>query len=296
MKVLLAIDGSAHAREAEEFVSQFPFASSPDLVLVTVCPSMDLHVVGPDVPASVNDLVDQCRAEGEKLLGETRQRCAAWAASVETKLLDGHPSQEIVGAAEGEQADLVVLGARGLGTVQRFFLGSVSDKVSKYADCSVLIVRGDGSGQSPPLERILIADDGSSSAAKAIERFSAFPLESHRQVKLLEALEATPVFGMEYSIREDGRLQENLSAIQNRLASQADRLKATGASVETQLYQAAPNVADAILDVAKEDRSDLIVVGSTGQSRWQRLMLGSVSSRIVHHADCSVWIERQRRN
>lgn len=295
MKVVLAIDGSAHAREAEEFISRFPFPSSPDLLLLTVCPSMDLHVVGPDVPASVNELVDQCRAEGEKLLDETRQRCAPWAASVETKLLDGHPSQEIVGAAEREQADLIVLGARGLGAVQRFFLGSVSDKISKYADCSVLIVRGDGSGQAPPLERILIADDGSSSAAKAIERFSAFPLERHRHMKLIEVLQSVPVFGMEYSVREEGVLQENLNAIQDRLARQADRLKSTGAAVETQLYQAAPNVADAILDVAKEDRSDLIVVGSTGQSRWQQLMLGSVSSRIVHHATCSVWIERHRR-
>ena len=47
-----------------------------------------------------------------------------------------------------------------------------------------------------------------------------------------------------------------------------------------------------IVETAEEDGVDLIVMGSHGYSRWERLLLGSVSNSVVHHAHCSVMVVR----
>jgi nucleotide-binding universal stress UspA family protein len=52
------------------------------------------------------------------------------------------------------------------------------------------------------------------------------------------------------------------------------------------------DAADAILDVAEEQRSDLIVVGNRGMTGAKRFLLGSVPNKVSHHAPCSVLIVR----
>jgi len=53
----------------------------------------------------------------------------------------GHPADEILKVAEAHETDLIVTGAKGLGAVGRFLLGSVSTRVVQHARCSVLVVR-----------------------------------------------------------------------------------------------------------------------------------------------------------
>ena len=65
---------------------------------------------------------------------------AAEGVSVETHSVAGDPTDALISVAESEHADLVVVGNRGMGSVKRFFLGSVPNKISHHAPCSVLIV------------------------------------------------------------------------------------------------------------------------------------------------------------
>jgi len=58
-----------------------------------------------------------------------------------TRLEHGQPADKLIQLAKDESFDLIVIGSRGLGSIARFFLGSVSDKVSHHATCSVLIAR-----------------------------------------------------------------------------------------------------------------------------------------------------------
>lgn len=62
---------------------------------------------------------------------------------VETHARQGQPAEVIIDIANQEQADLIVVGSRGLTGIQRFLLGSVSSRVSEHAHCSVMIVRAD---------------------------------------------------------------------------------------------------------------------------------------------------------
>jgi nucleotide-binding universal stress UspA family protein len=67
---------------------------------------------------------------------------------------------------------------------------------------------------------------------------------------------------------------------------------ARAASVEVATYARQGDPADAILDVAEEERADLVVVGNKGMTGARRFLLGSVPNRVSHHAPCSVLIIR----
>ncbi len=77
---------------------------------------------------------------GEKILSKALDTIGKKKIKVDKKLEFGVPSDKIVEVAEKGNYDLIVLGSRGLGTVERFLLGSISDDVSHKAKCSVLIV------------------------------------------------------------------------------------------------------------------------------------------------------------
>jgi nucleotide-binding universal stress UspA family protein len=53
----------------------------------------------------------------------------------------GRPAEEIMKVASKHRADLIVMGAKGLGAIARFLLGSVSTRVVQHSSCSVLVVR-----------------------------------------------------------------------------------------------------------------------------------------------------------
>ena len=73
----------------------------------------------------------------------------------------------------------------------------------------------------------------------------------------------------------------------------AARREAAGAGVaEVETFARQGDAADAILDVAEEQRADLIVVGNKGMTGAKRFLLGSVPNKISHHAPCSVLIVR----
>ena len=58
-----------------------------------------------------------------------------------THVREGQPAEVIIDVANQEQADLIVVGSRGLTGIQRYLMGSVSSKVSEHAPCSVMVVR-----------------------------------------------------------------------------------------------------------------------------------------------------------
>jgi nucleotide-binding universal stress UspA family protein len=60
---------------------------------------------------------------------------------LDTHAREGDPAEVIIEIANEQQADLIVVGSRGLTGIKRFLLGSVSNKVSHHAPCSVMIVR-----------------------------------------------------------------------------------------------------------------------------------------------------------
>jgi len=78
--------------------------------------------------------------------------------------------------------------------------------------------------------------------------------------------------------------------VETSLSDAAELARAAGVEVNTYARQGDPS--DAIIDVAEERGSDLIIVGNKGMTGAKRFLLGSVPDKISHHAPCSVMIIR----
>ncbi|AGY60692.1 universal stress protein [Gloeobacter kilaueensis] len=149
MKFLVAIDGSPASEHALARAIDIARPSGASLLLLTVA-EVDSGAFWPGVlptgepvyqgPPLV-ELEEVARAVGEAALEKARKLCEQAELACETRLEFGHARETICEVAEKEKPDVLVIGSRGLGGMQRLMLGSVSDYVLHHAHCPVLVVR-----------------------------------------------------------------------------------------------------------------------------------------------------------
>lgn len=141
-RILVAIDGSEAAHKAVEFLARCPFKEPVEVRIVTVWPSSRSETWGiPIGTAGRSELKQVVEEKGQELLRAITGECAPESHHITTELLHGDPAFAILDAAVRHQAQMIVIGSRGMKAIKRFLLGSVSEKVLVHAPCSVLIVR-----------------------------------------------------------------------------------------------------------------------------------------------------------
>lgn len=139
-KVLIAVDGSAHANHAIEAVAKLPRESDGlEVVLVNV----SNPVYYGEIPASALQQVDEARrGQQERVLEDAAQLVRANGLTVgATHGTSGPVATEIVGLARETGAHLIALGTRGMGAVGSLFLGSVALGVVHQSHVPVLLVK-----------------------------------------------------------------------------------------------------------------------------------------------------------
>lgn len=149
-KILVALDGSEPADKALDYALDLAEKYSANILLLSVIQpaivpmiSYPASGVSPVLPAVYSAYTKGFRAGHKKVLSQAlkKARKTKPKLKVSTKLEEGRPSDKIVEAAKHGNFDIIVMGSRGLGGIKEFLLGSVSDRVSDYAECPVLIVK-----------------------------------------------------------------------------------------------------------------------------------------------------------
>ena len=141
---------------------------------------------------------------------------------------------------------------------------------------------------------IVVGTDGSETATQAVRQAVDLAKDIGAKIELVSAYE--PV--SDQRLREERTdVPDDLQWMVNpredvdaTLKEAAEQAKEAGVDVETYARQGDP--ADAILDVAEEQKADLIIVGNKGMTGAKRFLLGSVPNKVSHHAPCSVLIIR----
>ncbi len=141
---------------------------------------------------------------------------------------------------------------------------------------------------------IVVGTDGSDTARQAVRQAIELARSVGARIELVSAYETVS----DARLRQDSiQVPEDLqwminprADVQAMLEEAAAEIRAGGVQVEVFARQGDP--ADAILDVAEERGSDLIVVGNKGMTGAKRFLLGSVPNKVSHHAPCSVLIIR----
>jgi nucleotide-binding universal stress UspA family protein len=141
-RILLATDGSEEAELAALRAVELAEATDSELHVVHVEVVPSFLVSYPGTLGYERRLYDQIEEMSRQLLRKQTWRVKAAGGTVAgTHLRMGQVDLEIVALAEEIQADLIVMGCRGLGGVRRALMGSVSDSVVRHAHCPVLVVR-----------------------------------------------------------------------------------------------------------------------------------------------------------
>jgi nucleotide-binding universal stress UspA family protein len=288
MRVMLATDGSKDAQAAAAFLRELPLPPSTTLRITMV---VTLPSVARDVP-SVREFERSVADEARSVLDKARAALTRRGLTIETEVAVGDPKAEIVRIAEEWGADLVVLGARGLSPIKRFFLGSVSVAVASHARCSVLVVKG----RPRKLGSMLVAFDGSEDSFRAVRFLRSLALPRQTKVRLLSVIEPSryPTSAPK-ALRGQlvGMLKELESERRGQLEKALEKAAIELGDKMTRVTRATAT-GDPATVIAAGSNADLIVVGARGQGGMARLLLGSVSEKVLRDAKCPVLIVKGR--
>ena len=146
-KVLVPLDGSKHSNETVQFLLRMPLPPHTEVVVMVVVQSFTAALVRAytlDLERDRQIVTELQEAEEEaagRLLVEAETQLRNGGYRVSVIVAHGDPSREILREADQRNVDLIALGSKGLTGVRSFLLGSVAQRIARYAKPSVLIVR-----------------------------------------------------------------------------------------------------------------------------------------------------------
>ena len=134
--ILLAIDGSEYSNKALAYAANMAEIYRATLWLVHVFPHTS-DLLGYD---DYEKLYAKRKCAGQSILDAAAELLGESPFEIRTELREGPEAESILDFAENSQADIIVMGTRGMGAIKGLLLGSVSRKVIHYANCPVMVV------------------------------------------------------------------------------------------------------------------------------------------------------------
>jgi nucleotide-binding universal stress UspA family protein len=274
VRLLVGHDGGDGGRDALELARVFGTVTSARALVVTVQPFGRL-------PVPFAELEHDAAAEAEPVLEEARGRLSGL--EVETRAFGGGSAAGVVtDLAEAEDVDLVVLGSPHRGAVGRALIGSVAQSVLHGSPCAVSVApRGYAKAPHDPFRRVAVAYDGTPEAKAALSAATELAEKSRAGVWVLTVV--APPVSLPGAV---GYTPVN-PPDPDRVVEEGVRLVGDRAPVEGRRLDGSPAP---VIAEACEEGVDLLVAGSRGYGPAMRVLLGSVSTRLVNTAPCPVMV------
>jgi nucleotide-binding universal stress UspA family protein len=298
MRILLAVDGSVSSDRALELVASFPLPADSLIRVVSVQqPFLDVLAMS---WAAVGD--NSGRRETEEQVDTRHHREAVERAEraldrpgvrIEGFVLRGRPASSIVDEAKALEADLVVLGNRGHGTIATMVLGSTAAEVVDHAPCPVVVAR------SGSLGTIAFADDGSKAARTAEGVIATWPIFAGRLISVVTVAETAVPVAAGFT---PGLYDQVLASYSKSVDEAREEVRREAGTVAERLAQAGYDARPVVLEgdaaaelvrFAVERGTGTIVMGTRGHTGLTRLLLGSVARNVLLHATCNVLVVRE---
>jgi nucleotide-binding universal stress UspA family protein len=278
-RVLVAFDGSISSRNALQQAFKLIGPDGCSIIVVSVAPPhrgvRDLVVEG-DVVSSLRQPCEEALREAERIAEESRVR-------IRSVCEQGQPYARIVDLADAEDCDLIVMGRRGLRRLERVFVGSVTARVIGHTQRDVLVVpRGAVLGWN----RLLLATDGSRYSATATAKAIDLAREYGGELVVACAVDLPAELYAEapkFFEEQVGKARETSEAVTR-------QAEAAGVRAETHVGECEADTA--IVTLAKDRKADLIVMGTHGRTGLRRLLMGSVTEKVIGAAACPVLVVR----
>ena len=278
-RILVPLDGSPRAESVLAHVGRLLRREDAEVLLLRVSePAYSL-----------------ARLDSSKLIREDRESATSYLKAAAETLQEqgvrcrvihkeGGIAESILRAAADLRASLIALSTHGRGGVARWIFGSVAEKILRMASVPVLLLRSFPSGsrglplraQDVPFRRLLVPFDGSKTSAQVIPAAAALAGLFGAEVDVLSVAEG----------ESEAEAREEAEKAVARFEERGAKARALTASGDPALK---------ILDVADEEKADLIAMathGWTGMTRW---MLGSVTEKVLRHSTLPMLVVRPER-
>jgi len=291
MNILLAVDASSASKAAVDQVAARPWPAGSQVEVLTVVETPGFLTQGL--------ATEELKSRAQHLAAAAAAHLRSHQLQAKSVIAVGDPKAEILDHAAAMHADLIVLGANGLGAVERFLVGSVSRAVLRFAPCSVALVRETA---APVMGmKVLLAIDGSEGSRRATEAIASRPWPAGAEIRVfsvvelgMSALEASfeiPAFDTAHL---ESQRAEAMKRTEQEIDSALKTLEAAGLTTSESISVLAASPKELILQEAAAWPADWIVLGSHGSSGLSRFLIGSTSEAVATHATCSVEVVRQK--
>ncbi|NCO68735.1 MAG: universal stress protein [Nitrospirae bacterium CG_4_10_14_0_8_um_filter_41_23] len=263
-KLLLSTDGSEFSEGAVRESINLAKTCGSKLYTVSVIE------VNPEFVALAPQVVKKFEKETRVHLESIKTRASNEGVDCEIIAHEGEePFQYIVDEAAKNNVEMIIMGRRGRIGLKRLMMGSVTARVIGYAPCKVLVVP---KAAKVTYKNILVATDGS----------------KYSEAASREAISIAKRTGSDLIVLSVATKDENLPAAKRSVNEVKKIAEKEGIRIEVLTTKGMPY--EVIVKTAKEKDAGVIVVGSYGRTGIKRLLMGSVTARVIGHAECPVLV------
>ena len=283
-KILVPIDFSEFSDKAADFALLIAEKFSAEVMLLHTVLLFEEDLDEEDLLESYEQILQQKEDKRTKKIKSHREGGEKRGVTVDHVLMRGVSApNSILDYLEGKDYDLVVMGTHGRTGLAKFFAGSVTEKVTRYAKTPVVTVHKDYHREK--IEKILVPIDFSEYSRIAISQAKTMAEEFGAALEFMHVVEqdAHPEF---YSISFDPILKAN-PALKEHIITNLKKDEAKFVVREGKSHQE-------IMDYAGANDIDLIVMPTCGNSDLEDILMGSTTERVVRLAPCPVLTVRKK--
>lgn len=271
--ILVAVDGSPASLHA---LGEALRLADGQVVVVAAAPAATLGIA-----AASQDLDAYWRETQEKALAAASEVGKQAGVAVKTLAVRGEPHEAILAAAQAQASDLIVMGLKGAQQSPAALMGSTTARLIGFSPMAVLVVPEHA---ALGFAKILTPVDGSRYSRRAAAEAVRLCVSLGGELLALAVLDAPPGFAQDMpDVAADltAKLREVTGAVQHQAQTQGVRCQTV--VLPGPAYRV-------ITEEARRTGAGLVVMGSHGRTGLKRLLMGSVTERVLGHAPCPVLV------
>ena len=307
-KIIVPLDGSELSEQALPYARLVARSLAAPIELVQAFDMLPPRVLGAHTDHEMAGRLERsAQRRAQEYLASAAEPLAADGYAVSYTALHGAPAEAVVSVASADPAALVVMSTHGRGGIARWVMGSVTDKVLHMMPNPMLIVRATATGPAAPqsaVQTVVVPLDGSPLAELALPHAISIAAALGSGITLLRVTPTEEYYRYQLTVTPDMASIPDFDGVSagELAASDAQDVAAYLADVENRLatdhaqgvvadHRQHQNVAQAIIAKTGEQPA-LVVMTTHGRSGVGRVVLGSITDRVVRHSNVPVLVIR----
>ncbi|MCL6472225.1 MAG: universal stress protein [Firmicutes bacterium] len=266
--ILVAFDGSESSINALRQTIRYSKINRKAVLVLTVQPPYE----GELEYGLVKNIKAVFRKHGEKILSSAEAIAKEEGGRIEAILQEGQIYDVIADTARKRNCGLIVLGRRGLNKIDRVLMGSITARVIGFSPVNVLVVPNNAQVR---WSRILLAVDGSQCSEVAAIKAIKMARDYNGELKVLSVVDVPPEVYPEAQDVIEAMIGEAREIVRN--IEDLARLH----SIRVESFIREGNAFEKIIELSNELKVDLICMGSHGRTGLRRLLVGSVTEKVI---------------